>query len=262
MSFNYIYDAQTRSLTFHGIDEKESKCTDILYEAAKHGIKRLDLQHGKFGDKTFYIFMRVCPQLEEINLSDCTMITAKGFAVAPFPSSLLCFTAQNTYINSPGVTHLSQSCPKLHYLDLGRARNTSFTEAKFPQSLLTLKVCETTIGTRVLQRIMQCCSKLNELDLTNCDKIDSVSFEQMPFPTQLKVIGLMGTFIDDEGIKNVASKCVALASIDLRECHYGITIKGILEAGFSKTLQTIAFNLPYNDWDKRKFKRIYPQLEL
>lgn len=199
-------------------------------------------------------------QLGELNLSNCRHISSEGFEKISFPDTLLRFTAQNTRINSSGVTHVSKICPKLEYLDLGKADCTEFSTARFPKTLLTLKIPETAIRDRGFSQIMKYCLKLKVLDLTGCKDINASSFEEFAFPQDLQVLLISGTRIDNKGLKNLAFRCCNLMELDLKKCHYGITLQGIYDASFSEQLKTLALPMALDVWEKRTFARTYPQV--
>lgn len=87
-----------------------------------HAVKSLDLQSLAFDvtDCTIRHIVRFCPQLTNLNLSDCQLITDEGLRCLAGYSSIKVLILQNCRkITDIGLSHLKNTCHRLETLHLG-----------------------------------------------------------------------------------------------------------------------------------------------
>ncbi|XP_058728857.1 uncharacterized protein LOC131601124 isoform X2 [Vicia villosa] len=160
-------------------------------------------------NSSFFILTRNCKFLNEIKM-ERTYIGVDGeqdFNSISFLINLQVkevYFGDNVLLNDASLSQFSSICPYLQFLDL--------------------KACEG-ISQECVVEVMKRCCKLRNLNLayTGIEKFE-INFEV----SQLEVLNLSGSSIEDETLFIISKLCIGLLFLDIQDCCY-ITTKGVRE---------------------------------
>ncbi|KAK7255171.1 hypothetical protein RIF29_28575 [Crotalaria pallida] len=215
--------------TFAGISYLLSKCQSVQWLDLRkldfltdeciskislflHNLTSIDLSGCcQLTNSTFYIVTRSCPLLNEIKMER----TYLGVEGQDEYQSLMDFTlsknqvknvylGDNVLLDDASVIKFASICPSLQLLDLN--------------------ACEGVSGECIVEVLKRCC-EIRHLNLA----YTGVKFFEIEFQvSQLEVLNLSGSRIDDEALSVISRKCCGLVLLDIQSCGY-ITEKGVRE---------------------------------
>ncbi|KAK2432394.1 F-box/LRR-repeat protein [Trifolium repens] len=216
------------NFTFSGIFYVLSKCPYVEY---------LDLRKADFlTDQCINKLSTFLLNLTSINLSGCCQLTNSTFFILTRNCPLLSeIKMERTYIGVEGeedsnsmsdiVTNLQVK--EVYFGDnilLNDASLIKFSSICSSLQLLDLTSCEGISGECIVE-VMKICYEIRHLNLayTGIEKFE-INFEV----SQLKVLNLSGTRIEDESLSLISKWCSGLLFLDIQNCWF-VTTKGVKE---------------------------------
>ncbi|PNY02447.1 putative F-box/LRR protein [Trifolium pratense] len=214
-SYNYTYS---------GISHLLSKCPSLQH---------LDLQRANFlNDKLFNQLCAFLPVLVSINVSGCEKLTNSSFFALLTNCPLLSeIRMESTDIGlgpTPSMVDLLvyPQVKSLHlaynsHLQDHHINNFGFM---FPNmQLIDLSFCHHIFQHRIAA-LLKRCPKIRHLKFACFPhaKLCSINFEA----SNLEVLNLLHSRIDDEGLYQISKSCPQLLQLDLEHCH-NVTEKGV-----------------------------------
>ena len=161
-------------------------------------------------NSTFFILTRNCPLLREIKM-ERTYIGVEGEEDSNSMSDFVVncqvkavYFGDNILLNDASLIKFSSICSGLQLLDLN--------------------ACEGISGECIVE-VMKRCYEIRHLNLayTGLEKFE-INFEV----SQLKVLNLSGSRIEDESLSIISKWCTGLLVLDIQNCLY-VTTKGVRE---------------------------------
>ena len=184
--------------------EKKKCIAKVLGEV----VKKLNFFLGDIHDQDLIDFVKVCPNLQFINLEGCSRITDEG------------------------IQFLGEHCQKLQYINLEECSNVTDKGLEFiamncrDLRFINLSKCE--ITEKSLQLLSENCHDLKSINLAWCDYCysDGKGFGESKISDQLIIsfgkhcpnlhsLDLTGFNSTDEKLRVIAENCRALRSINL-----------------------------------------------
>lgn len=155
-------------------------CKDVSLEPFAHVYKRfplltsLELETCALKDRVLPLITKLFPNIEHLSLSNCKMITAKGFQEIPLPPHVRELIVSKTKINCAGLVPMLKQCPKLEILDLescDELKPDSFLMLPLPDTLLEFHAPNTQIDPAGVRHVLSRCSKLELINLEGCENL-------------------------------------------------------------------------------------------
>ena len=225
-------------LTFLGEDGEEVKLLPFIAE----NIIELKLDRSRWlDDDKLAIAIRYCPNLQNLSLAQCKLVTKNGFGEIKKLSSLTSLNLRECEITDLEVQDIAENLPRLQQLNLELCplitdEGLQAIAAKLPLlQKLNLNFCKliTDIG---VQAIAEKLPLLQKLNLNFCKLITDIGVqaiaEKLPLLQQLNL--RYCELITDAGVQAIAEKLPLLQELDLSVCTL------ITDAG----VQAIAEKLP------------------
>ena len=216
--------------TFSGISYVLSKCQSV---------QCLDLRKADFlTDQCIRKLSLFLLNLTSINLSACCQLTNSTFFILTRNcSSLSEIKMERTYLGVEGEEEEEDSMPdsfvnlevkKLYLGDnvlLSDASLIKFVSICPSLQLLDLTGCEGVSGECIGDVLKRCC----EIRHLNLAYTGMKVFEMMDFEvSQLEVLNLSGSRIEDEALSIISKRCSGLLLLDIQSCWH-VTPKGVGE---------------------------------
>ena len=212
--------------TFAGISYVLSKCQSV---------QCLDLRKADFlTDQCISKLSMFLLNLTSINLSGCCQLTNSTFFILTRNCRMLIeIKMERTYLGVDGEEDSLQdfvSNPQVKSLYLGD--NILLGDASLIKlasicpslQLLDLNCCGSISGECIAEVFKRCC-EIRHLNLAYTGvKVLEIDFEV----SQLKVLNLSGSRIDDETLSIISRKCCGLVLLDIQSCS-DVTTKGVRE---------------------------------
>ena len=210
-------------LTFLGKDGEAVKLLPFLGE----NIIELKLDRSRWlDDDKLAIAIRYCPNLQNLSLAQCKLVTKNGFGEIKKLSSLKSLNLRKCEITDREVQAIAEKLPLLQQLGLSGCRlitdaSVQAIADKLPLLLeLDLSVCELITDAGV-QAIAEKLPLLLELDLSVCELITDAGVqaiaEKLPLLQQLNL--RYCELITDAGVQAIAEKLPQLQQLDLSVCE-------------------------------------------
>ncbi|XP_061340046.1 F-box/LRR-repeat protein 4-like [Gastrolobium bilobum] len=212
--------------TFAGISYVLSKCQSV---------QCLDLRKADFlTDQCISKLSIFLLNLTSINLSGCCQLTNSTFCILTRSCPLLSeIKMERTSLGLEGeegsmldvVVNLQVKTVYLGDNILLNDANLIKFASIFPGlQLLDLNSCEGISGECVVEILKRCC-EIRHLSLAYTGmKLFMINFQV----SQLEVLNLSGSRINDEGLSIISKKCCRLLLLDIQSCWY-VTAKGVRE---------------------------------
>ncbi|XP_050899658.1 uncharacterized protein LOC127106409 [Lathyrus oleraceus] len=174
------------------------------------GLVSIKLWDGrKLTNSTLFAIIRKCPLLKEIAMERIITESVESYdSLKDFdvnPQLKVLSLASNLVIENESILLLASIFPNLEHLDLCGCYSISIEG-----------ICQ------VLTR----CSKIRHLNISRCDKIRG--FKLNFIVSQLEVLDLSNTRIDDRTLYYISKSCCGLLKLSILFCLY-VTEKGVMQ---------------------------------
>ncbi|EFA80095.1 leucine-rich repeat-containing protein [Heterostelium album PN500] len=219
------------------------------------GLKKVNLMMTSIGNQTLSSIAGVFQSMEDLNLSNCPLLTDDGISefLTNHGKPLTTLNLSMTLISSKSITIISNFCQLIHSLDIQNCPMVTTENlrqlAQIPKlKKIDISKCKVTnevvallfahniqeLSIRNENRISDealvtfSCSQLRVLDLSSCSKISDQTFIQLPQCPQLESLILEACYnITDAAALNISQKMPSLRKISLKSCKF-ITDTGII----------------------------------